>query len=55
VTAPVCGSAWSIGERQLGVVVKKFSRTTLPVGRLVALDGEAGYPAEARGSATPAK
>jgi len=28
------------------VVVKKFSKRALPVGRLIALDGEAGYQAE---------
>jgi uncharacterized membrane protein YqiK len=46
VTAPVWLGVVVIGERQVGVVVKKFSRRTLPVGRLVALDGEAGYQAE---------
>jgi uncharacterized membrane protein YqiK len=46
VTAPVWLGVVVIGERQVGVVVKKFARSTLPVGRLVALDGEAGYQAE---------
>jgi uncharacterized membrane protein YqiK len=46
VTAPVWLGVVVIGERQVGVVVKKFSRSTLPVGRLVALDGEAGYQAQ---------
>ena len=46
VTAPIWLGVVVIGERQVGVVVKKFSRRTLPVGRLVALDGEAGYQAE---------
>jgi len=46
VTAPAWLGVVVIGERQVGVVVKKFSRTSLPVGRLVALDGEAGYQAE---------
>jgi hypothetical protein len=35
-----------IGERQVGVVVKKFSTKSLPAGRLVALNGEAGYQAD---------
>ncbi|HKZ71096.1 MAG TPA: flotillin family protein [Anaerolineales bacterium] len=35
-----------IGERQVGVVVKKFSTRSLPAGRLVALNGEAGYQAD---------
>jgi uncharacterized membrane protein YqiK len=35
-----------IGERQVGVVVRKFGRRDLPPGRLVALDGEAGYQAD---------
>jgi uncharacterized membrane protein YqiK len=35
-----------IGERQVGVVVKKFSNRSLPAGRLVALNGEAGYQAD---------
>jgi len=37
-----------IGEQQVGIVVKKFSLSSrrLPAGRLVALDGEAGYQAD---------
>jgi uncharacterized membrane protein YqiK len=35
-----------IREREVGIVVKKFSRRALPAGRLVALDGEAGYQAD---------
>src|SRR6185503_20411841 len=35
-----------IGERQVGVVVKKFSSRSLPAGRLVAINGEAGYQAD---------
>lgn len=38
-----------IGEEDVGVVVKKFSRKQLPPGRLVALDGEAGYQADTLG------
>ncbi len=34
-----------IHERQVGIVVKKFSARALEPGRLVALDGEAGYQA----------
>ena len=46
LTAPVWLGVVVIGERQVGLVVKKFSSGSLPVGRLVALDGEAGYQAE---------
>src|SRR6186997_2492804 len=46
LTAPIWLGVVVIGERQVGVVVKKFSRRALPVGRLIALDGEAGYQAE---------
>ena len=35
-----------IGERQVGVVVKKFAGKSLAPGKLVALNGEAGYQAE---------
>src|SRR5262245_14081623 len=35
-----------ITERQVGVVVKKFSSRKLPPGRLIALAGEAGYQAD---------
>ena len=37
-----------IGEREVGIVVKKFavSGRGLPPGRLIALDGEAGYQAD---------
>ena len=46
LTAPLWLGVVVIGERQVGVVVKKFSNRALPVGRLIALDGEAGYQAE---------
>jgi len=46
LTPPVWLGVVVIGERQVGVVVKKFSSRALPVGRLIALDGEAGYQAE---------
>ncbi|MBI5957554.1 MAG: flotillin family protein [Chloroflexi bacterium] len=35
-----------INERQVGVVIKKFSRRNLPPGQFVALNGEAGYQAD---------
>src|SRR5215207_6484486 len=35
-----------IGERQVGVVIKKFSGKNLAAGKLVALSGEAGYQAD---------
>jgi uncharacterized membrane protein YqiK len=35
-----------IDERQVGVVVKRFASKSLQPGRLVALDGEAGYQAD---------
>lgn len=35
-----------IAENEVGVVVKKFSMTSLPAGRIVAVNGEAGYQAE---------
>jgi uncharacterized membrane protein YqiK len=38
-----------IGERQVGIVVKKFSSKSLPPGNLVALEGEAGYQADTLG------
>jgi len=35
-----------IRERQVGVVVKRFASKSLPPGRLIALDGEAGFQAD---------
>ncbi|HEX3049056.1 MAG TPA: SPFH domain-containing protein [Aggregatilineaceae bacterium] len=35
-----------INERQVGIVIKKFSRRSLPAGQFVALNGEAGYQAD---------
>ena len=35
-----------IRETQVGIVVKKFSARKLPPGRLIALEGEAGYQAD---------
>jgi uncharacterized membrane protein YqiK len=36
-----------IRERQVGIVVKRFAKKSLKPGRLVALEGEAGYQADA--------
>ncbi|MDB6055205.1 MAG: band 7 protein [Verrucomicrobiales bacterium] len=46
VFAPWLLGVVNIRERQVGVVVKKFSGRNLPPGRFVALEGEAGYQAE---------
>ncbi len=35
-----------IGEREVGIVAKKFAKNSLPPGRLIALHGEAGYQAD---------
>lgn len=35
-----------IGEREVGIVTKKFSAKSLPAGRLIALNGEAGLQAD---------
>ena len=35
-----------IGEREVGVVIKKFSVRNLPAGEIIALNGEAGYQAD---------
>ena len=35
-----------ISERQVGIIVKRFSSKPLPPDRLIALNGEAGYQAE---------
>ena len=35
-----------IRERQVGIVIKRFSGKSLAPGRLIALDGEAGYQAD---------
>ena len=42
--AVVVSSTWIIREDQSGLVIKKYGRSLLP-GRLIALDGEAGYQA----------
>src|ERR1041384_8702677 len=43
---PLVLGAVLIQERQVGVVVKRFGARALPPGRLIALDGEAGYQAD---------
>lgn len=44
--APVLLGVVVIRENQVGVVVKKFARRSLPAGDLIALNGEAGYQAD---------
>ena len=46
VGGPFLFGAVLIQERQVGIVVKRFGRHALAPGRLVALDGEAGYQAD---------
>ncbi len=40
------GGLIAIGEREVGIVTKKFSSKSLPAGRLIALNGEAGLQAD---------
>src|SRR5690349_16246365 len=40
----VLAGGWIIGEQESGLVIKKFGQP-LPPGRLIALNGEAGYQA----------
>ena len=42
----VFGGLVVIDEREVGIVVKKFSGRGLPPGHLIALEGEAGYQAD---------
>lgn len=51
ITVAACFSPWLAGlilirERQVGIVVKRFSTRTLPPGCLIALQGEAGFQAD---------
>ena len=46
VFAPLLLGVVVIRETQVGVVIKKFAKRSLPAGRLVALDDEAGYQAD---------
>ena len=46
VFAPLLLGIVVIREDQVGVVIKKFARRSLPAGQLIALDGEAGYQAD---------
>ncbi len=43
---PLVLGAVLIRERQVGIVVKKFGRRSLPPGRFIALEGEGGYQAD---------
>ncbi len=40
------GGLIAIGELEVGIVTKKFSSKSLPAGRLIALNGEAGLQAD---------
>ncbi len=42
-----------IGEMQVGVVAKKFAGRSLAAGRLIALEGEAGYQADTLAPSAP--
>jgi uncharacterized membrane protein YqiK len=46
VLAPVLLGLVVIREDQVGVVIKKFARQSLPAGQFIALHGEAGYQAD---------
>ena len=46
VTGPFLMGLVLIRERQVGIVIKRFSGSSLAPGRLIALDGEAGYQAD---------
>jgi uncharacterized membrane protein YqiK len=43
---PILSGMVFIRERQVGIIVKQFGARSLPPGRLVALNGEAGYQAD---------
>jgi uncharacterized membrane protein YqiK len=44
--APLLLGIVLIRENQVGIVIKKFARRSLPPGHFIALDGEAGYQAD---------
>src|SRR6185369_2853067 len=46
IILPISLGAVMISERQVGIVVKRFGSSALQPGRLMALDGEAGYQAD---------
>src|SRR5213592_197835 len=46
IFVPLVLGAVLIQERQVGIVVKRFGGSGLEPGRLVALNGEAGYQAD---------
>ena len=51
IVASLIGIYWLLGmvlihEQQVGIVIKRFASRSLPPGRFVALDNEAGYQAD---------
>lgn len=46
MVAPLLLGMVVIREDQVGVVIKKFARSNLPAGQLIALNGESGYQAD---------
>lgn len=46
ISAPILLGLTLIREDQVGVVIKKFARHSLPAGEFIALHGEAGYQAD---------
>jgi uncharacterized membrane protein YqiK len=46
IVVPIALGAVMISERQVGIVVKRFGSSGLAPGRLIALEGEAGYQAD---------
>ena len=46
LAAPILLGLVIIREEQVGVVIKKFARQSLPPGQFIALEGEAGYQAD---------
>jgi uncharacterized membrane protein YqiK len=44
--APLLLGVAVIRENQVGIVIKKFARRSLPAGEFIALNGEAGYQAD---------
>src|SRR5262245_3344531 len=47
IVAPLALGAVLISERKVGIVVKRFGSRALRAGQLIALEGEAGYQADA--------
>ena len=46
VVAVIASGAVLIRERQVGIIIKKFGSRSLPPGRFIALNSEAGYQAD---------